>query len=482
MTTANGMGIMRTRNGGTGRAAQWLAVAVLWAWAVCVWGQVRTIVESTRPVPSPDGSRMFVVDHISRIINGEPERYSGRMLVRVTDSQGTVTRQRRIEASQVRLINPPLWLDEHWAAFTYNVSKNANGVVYFNADSGEAVQVEFVAFTRRLAATDTVERELTSFDATLYAGRVLRVSNITRRGRSVFPLLLRPLPPYEINPFPLVFAEQVRAALYAYQEFLEKNKVSDLRLEEATESFNAEETHMAVLACVNDKPSLILATLQAENAADALSKVKVLELDSSLELTCLRDTPDGGEQSNGLDSSAGETSDTEPLGHFGEYRYRTQWRDSQTVLVQKEIFETEDQEPRQETLYEITLGGELRKVDVPTTAAVPQANKSVVGVEDTTVTMVAGGRSAQATETTAPAATKPTRPTVKPTAPSATLRQTERVESRKSPRVAQTPRPKATTRIEPANVRRSSSEAKTPAKTPTKTSASKATPKATPKR
>lgn len=473
---------MRRRNGGLGSAAQWLAVAVFWAWAVCALGQVRTIVESTRPVPSPDGSRMFVVDHISRIINGEPERYSGRMLVRVTDSQGTVTRQRRIEASQVRLINPPLWLDERWAAFTYNVSKNANGVVYFNADSGEAVQVEFVAFARRLAATDTVERELTSFEATLYAGRVLRVSNITRRGRSVFPLLLRPLPPYEINPFPLVFAEQVRAALYAYQEFLEKNKVSELRLEEATESFNTEETHMAVLACVNDKPSLILATLQAENAADALSKVKLLELDSSLELNCLRDTPDGREQANGLESGAGETSDTETLGHFGEYRYRTQWRDSQTVLVQKEIFETEDQEPRQEALYELTLGGELRKVEVPTTATVPQTSEPLQRDEGTPVTQMVRGGTAPAMETTALAATKTARPTVKPTAPATTQRQTDRIEPRKSPRVAQTPRAKATTRIEPANVRRGSSEAKTPAKTTAKTSASKATPKPTPRR
>lgn len=337
---------------------------VLFASAVAL-AQVRTLTDSTRPVASPDGKKIVIVDRIFRVIDGELERYPSRMLVRISETGSTVTRQRLIDASQVRLLNPPRWIDTRWSAFTYNISKNANGVVYINSDTAEALQMEFVALRRRMAATDTVEVELTSFEVTHYGTRVVRIPNITRRNRSVFPLFLRPLPPYDTTPFPWVYAEQVMNAVTAFQEFLAKNKVSSLRVEEASESFAPEDKMLAALACVDGKPSAILFPLEAENAAAALERARLFSLDPEITLTCQADT---AAQSGDAPTSSTINEDNEPLGHFGEYRFRTSWKDEATALVEQEVFESEEQEPHRIPLYALHLDGKIEKLGGPKTA------------------------------------------------------------------------------------------------------------------
>jgi len=324
--------------------------------------QVLTISDSTKPLASPDASRVIVVDRIFRVIDGEPERYPSRLLVRITDAGGTVTRQRRIDASQVRLLNPPRWIDNRWAAFTYNISKNANGVVYVDTLTAEALQIEFVELRRRMAATETIEVELTSFEVTEYGTEVVRVSNITRRNRSVFPLFLRPLPPYDTTPFPWVFAEQVRTAMRAYHDFLKQRAIRSLRIEEASESFAPEDKSMAALACSDNRPIALICPMEAESPAAALARVTIFQLDPDIDLTCAADLP-----ASAADTPTSSTisEDSEKLGRFGEYRFCTSWRDENTALVEQEFFESEEQEPHREPLYALHPDGKMEKLAAP---------------------------------------------------------------------------------------------------------------------
>ncbi len=343
-------------------AARAVAALAVWLCVGLVLGQTMTLSDSTKPVASPDGSKVVIIDRIFRIIDGEVQRYPSRLLVRVVDRGGTQTRQRRIDASQVRLLNPPRWIDNRWAAFTYNISKNANGVVYVDTETAEAIQLEFVQLRRRMAATDAVETELTSFDVTEYTTDVVRVSNITRRNRSVFPLFLRPLPPYDTSPLPWVFVEQVRAALRAYRGFLAQHKLRSLNVEEASESFAPEEKFLAALACVDGQPAALVCPMEAESPAAALEQVHFVRLDPDIELACLAET-----SSNGEDERTTPTLEDESdrLGRFREYRFTTRWRDENTALIEQEIFESEEQEPRREVLYALTLDGKLEKLASP---------------------------------------------------------------------------------------------------------------------
>jgi len=342
-----------------------IVAMVIGVFSASGWAQIRTLTESTKPVVSPDGSRSIIVDRIYRIIDGEPERYPSRMLVRIIDAGGTSTRQRRLEASQIRLLNSPRWFDPRWVAFTYNISKNANGVVYVDALTADALQIEFVALRRHMAATDSIETELTSLDVTEYTGKnVTRVSNITRRNRAVFPLLLRPIPPYDTSPFPLVFAEQIKAALKAYHDFLAKRGYHLFSIEEASESFDKEEKHMAALACIDGRPYLLISPLEAETPAAAMEQVKTAALMSDIKLICLESVTTATHSAD-ENSSSTVPEDTEPAGHFGEYRFRTSWKDETTVLVEQEIFESEEQEPRRVPLYTFTLDGKLERIGNP---------------------------------------------------------------------------------------------------------------------
>lgn len=327
------------------------------------FSQTRTSVESTRPAPSPDGSQVAVVDHIARIVDGEAERYSGKMAIRITDTQGTVTRQRRVDATQARIVNTPQWLDDQWCAYTYNISKNANGVVYLDTRSGKALQVEFVAVSRRMGATDTVETELTSLEATDYGESITKVSNITRTGRSVFPLLLRQLPPFDGNPFPIVFAEQVQMALDAYRAFLANRGIRTLRIEQASESFNAKETHLAALACTDGLPAVLIIPLQAENPAAAMAATKISLLDDDVQLSCQVEYP--AETDTDAESLSPPQVKPVELGQFGEFRFRTAWKDDTSVVVEKEIFETEEEESRKEPFFSVSLEGKLEKLARP---------------------------------------------------------------------------------------------------------------------
>ncbi|MBX7246647.1 MAG: hypothetical protein K1X53_14215 [Candidatus Sumerlaeaceae bacterium] len=318
----------------------------------------QTKVETGKPVVSRDKSRMVAVDREFPVVEGELDRFSGRMIIRVTDSGGTTTQQRIVEASQVRLLQPPRWLDNQWTAFSYNVSKNANGVVYLDADGGSALQVEFVATSRRMGATNKVETELTALDVTEYKGKPQRLRNLVFGGGSVFPIYLKKLPAYANEPFATDFLADLRAGISAYRDFLKAHKLDGITLEQGSESFSPDESAAASLACAGGQPVVLIVSLKAASAKAALEKAGVGNLGAEIKLVCSIDTPD--------DDDAGKPGDPKPdaTSDFDRFRFVTSWKDNQTVLVEKEVFETEEEAPHKEALYSVTLDGKVSKLEV----------------------------------------------------------------------------------------------------------------------
>jgi hypothetical protein len=314
-------------------------------------------VGSTRPVASPDGARNAVVDHIMPVVDGEPDRFSGRMAIRVTDTDGTATKRRLVETSQVSVIQSPRWLGADLVAFFYNIKKNANGIVYFDTATGEAVQLEFVGTVRRMGATNTVATELTSIEVAVYgeAEEPERVSTVVHAGGAVFPLFLKPLPAFENEPFPVTVLEDIRAAVAAQRKFLARHKMADLQVEVGSESFSPDNRHVAMLACADGKSAMLIVPLEAQPADAALSATLVASLEKDVELNCA------------LAASPQLTMDTDQSGpgpgEFGGYRFTTKWTSPESVQVVREIFETEEDPTRREPFYEVDLNGAVRKLE-----------------------------------------------------------------------------------------------------------------------
>ncbi len=318
------------------------------------FAQADVRIESTRASVSPDGSHKVVVDHVMPVTEGEADRYSGKMVVRVVDADGTTTLRRPVETSQISVIQTPKWLSPQVAACYYNIKKNAAGTLFVDLSVGGVLQVECVAPARKRASTGKVEALLTNLEVISYGTQSERVSNVTRDGASVFPLMLKPLPVMDNAPLPLEAFQEVVDALKAWHEFLKANKVATWQREVASESFSPDEKHLAVLGCVGGKPVLFIVPLGTASASEGLAKTKMIKLDASIEVNCARDLR--------ATSSEDATEDDPPSseGEFGGYRFTTAWKDSQSVGVVKETFETEDQALQKETYLEVNLEGEIK--------------------------------------------------------------------------------------------------------------------------
>lgn len=330
------------------------------AFIVSVSLAATTHVERSKPVVSPDGRHTFTIDHISAVVDGEVERFSGRLLLRVSDAEGTTTRQRYVEASQVRVLNPAVWLDNRWCAFTYNISKNSSGYVCMDAQSGEAMLLEMVATSRRMGATGKQEVEITDVEVTAYGDSVVRISNAMRGNRPVFPLYLPALQPIDAAPYPVAFAESLRGAIDAYAGFCRKHGVQALRLEQASESFDPTESHMAVLACSGKAPYLVIVPLKDTSAGDALAHAVLGKLGDEVRLACSIELADEDEENTADKPAKDEEEDTGE--QFGPVRYTTKWQDNTHVAVEQEVFENEDETGRSETLLIVGIDGKVEKV------------------------------------------------------------------------------------------------------------------------
>ena len=327
-------------------------LAVVW---IANFAHADVRIESTRASVSPDGAHKVVVDHVMPVMDGEADRYSGKMVVRVTDADGTTTLRRPVETSQVSVIQTPKWLSPQVAACYYNIKKNAAGTLFVDLSVGGVLQVECVAPTRKRAATGKIEAVLTNLEVVAYGAQSERVSNVTRNGASVFPLVLKPLPVMDNAPLPLEAFQEVVDALKAWHKFLKANQVTNWQREVASESFSPDEKHLAVLGCVGGKPVLFIAPLGAASASEGLAKTKMVLLDDSIEVNCARDLRASTEE---------ETEDDPPMseGEFGGYRFTTAWKDAQSVEVIRETFETEDQGLQKEAYLEVNLQGEMKKL------------------------------------------------------------------------------------------------------------------------
>lgn len=295
-----------------------------------VWAQSDTTVESSRAVASPDGSKTAVVDRFTPVVDGEEERFSGRMLIRVSSADGSGARQRYIEASQVRVIQPPVWIDNsRVCAFVYNVAKNSNGIVYFVPEANRALQVEFVMPTRQMAASGQLEQELTSLEVTEFSGQdTVMIRNVPWKGGSAFPLVLSELPAFDGRPYGMDFLNRLNNALAAYKDFLQQNSLPSLEPEQASESFNNSESWVGMLACGGTDFYVVSVPLLQEAPSEVLSKAKIQQVPGIL-LGCSQ-------------QAAGEGFD--PVQEEG--RYLTAWQDDTTLQVIKETYDLETDAPK----------------------------------------------------------------------------------------------------------------------------------------
>lgn len=306
-----------------------VAVAFILAGSTFAFAQSDTKVESSRAVKSPDGTKSVMVDRFTPVVDGEPERFSGRMLVRVTATDGSPVRQRYIEASQVRVIQPPVWIDDSKiCAFVYNVAKNSNGIVYFNPETNRALQVEFVMPTRNMAASGMAEQELTSLEVTEFSGaETFKIRNIPWNGGSAFPLVLPELPAFNGQPYDATFLNQLNTALESYKTFLKTNGVESLEPEQASESFTADESWLGLLACAGADSYLVGIPLTPGEHQKVLDRARIVKV-KNLSLSCSQ-------------HAAGETND-QPMV---DSRYLTQWSDASHLQVVEESYGAESETP-----------------------------------------------------------------------------------------------------------------------------------------
>lgn len=307
--------------------------------------------DATRAVASPDGKLRASVERLSTVRDAEPEAFSGRMIIRVTDATTkAIVKQRYVEASQVRLLEPPVWLNSGLCAFSYNIAKNARGMVYFEIASGKALQVELVSTARKMAASNKVEQELTSLDVTEHAVTVTRIQNITHQGGTAFPLRIKPLALDKPPPFGIEFVNELNSQLEQYRRLCASNGVKQIVAEQATESVSEDESKLAVLACADSKTALCIVPVSASNTSSTIS----LNLLEGVKLPC----------------AEGTTEETEPVPQehaatAQDFRYATSWKPDGTAVVEREVFDPNGENSSREPVFLVTPAGALQKVPPP---------------------------------------------------------------------------------------------------------------------
>ena len=327
---------------------------------------VQTV--SSRPAASPDGRYMAVVDRLLKVADGEADQFSGGMVVRITDnSTSTVLRQRYLEGTQVRVLQTPTWLDSDWCAFTYNIAKNANGLVYVNASNSQGFQVEMVAPPRRMAASNSIEQELTSLDVSVLGTTTTRIHNVPFKGGSVFPLRLAPLAKFDGRPFGKEFVSELTGAVSDYQALCAAHQVTAVEPEQATESFSDDEKHAALLACASGSAVLCIVPVGTNAQPNA---AQVVKLDADVTLNCARSASDSELQG---EQQAADTANSS--------RYTTSWK-GDTVQVEREVFDSEDDTSHRELAYTADLNGKL--VKIPRPAATPKPKAALTATPEAT--------------------------------------------------------------------------------------------------
>ena len=315
-----------------------LAAGVILAVAP-VSAQTDTRVESSRPVVSNDGKRTVVIDRLTPVVDGEAERFSGRMLIRVTSTDGSPARQRYLEASQVRVVQPPVWLDgSRVCAFVYNVAKNSNGIVYFEPETNRALQVEFVMPARKMAASGKVEQELTSLEVTEFDSKTMKIRNVPWKGGSAFPLVLDALPDFTGQPYDASFLKKLDTSITAYKQWLADNKLQHMDPEQASEAFSDDNNWLGLLACGHEGDSYLMGVpLKSGAPAEVLSAIKVASV-KGVELSCAQHTA-------GDDSEAPVTDN----------RFLTDWKSPSVLQVIKESYDAESDEAKTAPLMSLNV-------------------------------------------------------------------------------------------------------------------------------
>jgi hypothetical protein len=308
-------------------------------------------VESTRPVPSPNGKMVVIVDQLQPVDeDGQRDEFSGILRLRIlpADGSGSPARARQIEAPRVRTIRAPEWLDDRWAVVEYSISRASRGVAYLDTASGRVIQLEIVTATsgRRKEAAMPVG-SLANFEVidSMPDGTTNRIVSLTHGHSSLFPLVVRKIPPAgeaaKTREDGASALDDVLNAMAAWEKARTQLSLPGAVVDQATDSISPDGKLMAVLACAEQGPRAIVIPTQASTPEEAFAKVGVVALTADIRLNC----------------GTREGSEDFPV----DGRYSTVWESPTTVQILREVYKDESDTPERIPVMKVSLeGGEMR--------------------------------------------------------------------------------------------------------------------------
>jgi hypothetical protein len=319
-------------------------------------------VESTRPVLSPDGKQVLIVDHLMPIDEtGQKDEFSGLLKVRLSSAERgtTMVRSRDIEAPRVRTVRAPQWLDNRWAVVEYSISRASRGVAYLDGASGRVVQLEIVTVTgggasERTEGNRTLPGGLAHFEVqdSMPDGTVSRVSSLTHGQASVFPIVIGSVTKAgeaaTVRPDGTSALDDVLTGMAAWETWKAKLEIPGAAVDQASESVSPDGKLMAALICTERGPRLVVMPISSKSPEDVFGGLGVVTLSPSIRLSCQDDGNTGGNEAGGEES-------------FGESRYGTLWQGPDQVIIFRENFNSESDQPVRTNLLSAKLEqGEIR--------------------------------------------------------------------------------------------------------------------------
>jgi hypothetical protein len=308
-------------------------------------------VESTRPVTSPNGKMVVIVDQLQPVDeDGQRDEFSGvlRLRIRPADGGEGPARARQIEAPRVRTVRAPEWLDDRWAVVEYSISRASRGVAYLDTASGRVIQLEIVTATggRRTEAGMTAG-SLANFEVidSTPDGTANRIVSLTHGHSSLFPLVVRKVPAAgdaaKTREDGASALDDVLTAMTAWEKARTDLSLPGAVVDQATDSISPDGKLMAALACTEQGPRALVLPTEAGTPEEAFAKVGVVALTSGIRLNC------------------GTHEGTEDIPVDG--RYATVWETPTTVQILREVYKDESDTPERTPVLKVSLeGGEMR--------------------------------------------------------------------------------------------------------------------------
>lgn len=313
-----------------------------------------SIFESKNSAQSPDKSQTFRVERLSDY--NDP--FSGKMMLQLSsNSDPNSIKQRLVEGTRIRTMTPPVWLNNEWVGFSYNVGKNSEGYTYYHAPSHKTILIETDIVRQLMGNTGQVEEEMQNLSFTQYTDKKsasLQIQNLTwgSGNRSLFPLYLPTINNTARDTVPgLPFLKSVESALSEYQGLCELYHAKSILPELGTESFDQQGDRVAFLAAMETTPTLVVLPLSAKTAQDAFKKAMIVQLPSMIRLSSTSET-----------DTEVATEDTEDLTAV---RFTTKWGAKGATIIGQEVYDEINNTTQLQPYCEVDKQGHCSILTIP---------------------------------------------------------------------------------------------------------------------